>query len=159
MASCLYIDCTNCDFGLEAWSDGNPYYLDPAKLLTKPRHRCKVYVYHPSWPEHPIEGHDVPHVCPACGHEFKVDTEKPRTTCTKCRSSDIVNTYGADGSLCPICKQGRLKAENSGIISSSTPRACCACKARERAKRIVNRRERAPTVANATTGSYARKSF
>jgi hypothetical protein len=117
MASCLDIRCTHCDNTFASWSDGNPYYLDPERMLTRPRSRCKVYVYHPHHPEHPIVGNDVPHLCLSCNHEFMVDTEKPRSTCTKCRSTNIAETDECDGQVCPKCREGRLKAEDSGIIS------------------------------------------
>ena len=117
MAMCLHIQCTHCDNVFEAWSDGNPYYLDPEKLLTQPRSRCKVHVYHPSRPEYPLVGNDVPHLCLACNHEFNVDSEQPRSTCTKCRSMNIVNLYECHDKPCPKCSKGKLQASDSGMIS------------------------------------------
>ena len=65
-----------------------------------PRSRCKVYVHHPDKLEWPIEGNDVPFLCLSCNHMFNVDSEKPRTTCTKCRSSEIVDCCGLGGRAC-----------------------------------------------------------
>ena len=42
--------------------------------------------HHPDKPEWPIEGNDVPFLCLSCNHMFNVDSEKPRTTCTKCHN-------------------------------------------------------------------------
>ena len=117
MAMSLIIECTNCDNSLEQWSDGNPYYIDPRKIFTAPRSRCKVYVYHPDIPDFPIAGNDVPHLCLSCNHQFNVDTEKPRTSCTKCRSRNIVDAWRSGGKPCPKCKKGTLVARDSGCFS------------------------------------------
>ena len=94
--------CTACGNTICAWDDGNPYYIDLIRMMEDdlPRSRCKVYVHHPDKLEWPIEGNDVPFLCLSCNHMFNVDSEKPRTTCTKCRSSEIVDCCGLGGRAC-----------------------------------------------------------
>ena len=133
MAQCCVFRCSVCDNCVAAWDEGNPYYIDLLRMKEKglPRSRCKVYVYHPSppyvpdpilleeiQPDEPIQGNDSPYRCLSCNHEFKVDNAKPRTSCTKCRSTDIVACWLIAGCTCPKCHQGKFELdESSGAIS------------------------------------------
>ena len=107
MAQSMIFQCVSCENCAEAWDDGDPYYIDLNRSLQgMPRSRCKVYVHHPSIPDQPLEGNDVPHLCLDCNHEFQVDTERPRETCTKCRSRNIVDAFLLEGRACPKCPDG-----------------------------------------------------
>jgi predicted lipoprotein with Yx(FWY)xxD motif len=57
MAMGVCFVCSNCAHSVEAWDDGNPYYLDDGGK--------KVYAYHP---DHEALakciGNDAPHLCP-----------------------------------------------------------------------------------------------
>ena len=98
--------CGNCQRAIEAWSDGNPYYLDESGH--------KKYAYHPSDLLALCIGNDSPHLCLACGTEFKVDSRAPRTTCRKCGGADIVHTWELEGRRCPYCKVGTFAADPEG---------------------------------------------
>ena len=112
MAQGVEFVCSFCERGVSAWDDGNPYYIDRDRMAMKglPRSRCKVYVYHPHEPRFPVEGNDVPHLCMDCGHEFNVDSELNRTTCTKCRSTEIVDCFDLNERTCPWCRKGAFKS-------------------------------------------------
>ena len=105
MAQGIEFTCEACGLAVWAWDDGNPYYVDRKKMLAegRPRSRCKGYVHHPEIPPWPVEGNDVPHICLDCAHLFNVDTALERTTCTKCRSSRILDCCRLEGCSCPRC--------------------------------------------------------
>jgi len=93
--------CTSCGHTIEAWSDGNPYYIDSRGK--------KQYAYHPDHEKLArCIGNDDPHLCLACGAEFMVDSEAPVEACPKCGSSEIRDTYSLAGCRCPFCKKGRF---------------------------------------------------
>lgn len=98
MAEGLKFSCNSCGYTIEAWSDGNPYVLSESGR--------KRYVYHPSDELASAVGNDDPHLCLSCGREFKVDSRKPRSTCPKCHSDQIVDTFGLNDKPCPECKVG-----------------------------------------------------
>ena len=99
MAEGVRFVCDKCGHVKEAWSDGNPYYLDPSGR--------KEYAYHP---DHEglakCIGNDTPHLCLACGKEFNVDSRSPRTDCPHCQSDDIADSFQLNGRRCPQCKAG-----------------------------------------------------
>ena len=113
MARGIPIVCDTCGEGVMAWDDGNPYYIDLSKWIPgkRPRSRCKVYVHHPHVPDWPIVGNDEPHLCLACAHSFNIDSERPRTTCTKCASNEIAPLQELADKQCPWCKGGILRAD------------------------------------------------
>lgn len=116
MAQGITFECTSCGNAVEAWDDGDPYYIDLKRSFRGvPRSRCKVYVYHPSIPDQPIEGVDVPHLCLDCNHGFRVDSERPRETCTKCRSRNIADACRLKGRSCPKCGRGSFEGSVSWI--------------------------------------------
>lgn len=104
MAMGLRFTCSHCDKAIEAWSDGNPYYLDERGK--------KRYAYHPN--HELLElciGNDLPHLCLTCGHRFKVDSRRPVTSCRKCRSSSISPDWELEGKGCPYCQKGRFRVD------------------------------------------------
>ena len=116
MAQSMIFQCDSCENCLEAWDDGTPYYLDWTRSRQgMPRSRCKVHAYHPAIPDQPLEGNDVPHLCLDCNHEFRVDSERPRATCTKCRSRNIIDTCRLEGRTCPKCRIGSFEGRPGAI--------------------------------------------
>jgi hypothetical protein len=109
MASGYIFACTHCAFTFEAWDDGNPYILDGDGV--------KQHVYHPDLRRDLAVGNDVPHLCLDCGTLTDIDSEKPRTTCRRCRSTRIIDCCNADASPCPKCKQGTLQRSDDEMIS------------------------------------------
>ncbi len=104
MAEGIRYVCGNCRHAVEAWSDGNPYYID--------EDGAKQYAYHPDHDRlDRCIGNDVPNLCLACGHEFVVDTLAPVETCPSCGAGDIAETFDLDGRRCPSCKAGRFKCD------------------------------------------------
>ena len=101
MAEGVRYVCRGCGKAIEAWSDGNPYYLDDAGR--------KHYAYHP---DHKglakCIGNDSPHLCLACGEEFMVDSRSPHTRCPQCASTKIADTFHLRGKRCPSCKAGKF---------------------------------------------------
>ena len=103
--------CEKCGRAIEAWSDGNPYYIDKSG--------AKQYAYHPDHERlKKCIGNDATHLCLSCGHEFMVDSRNPVVACPRCGSSEIADTFQLDGRLCPFCKQG-VFAFNPESISIS----------------------------------------
>ncbi len=103
--------CDHCARRLEAWDDGNPYFLDEDGE--------KQYAYHPDHDR--LErciGNDSPHLCLACGTEFMVDSRSPTDRCPSCAAADIVDTVAVDGCRCPWCKVGHL-AQVPGFFAIS----------------------------------------
>jgi DNA-directed RNA polymerase subunit RPC12/RpoP len=104
MAEALRFVCGGCGRSIEAWSDGNPYYLDKAGR--------KSYAYHPD--HEALErciGNDSPHLCLACGAEFNVDSRAPVAQCLRCGSADFVDTFRLGGRRCPDCKEGTFTVD------------------------------------------------
>jgi len=95
--------CDACGHRIEAWSDGNPFVVTETGR--------KRYVYHPSDEVDRAIGIDDPHLCLACGRQFKIDSRKPRATCPKCHSEKICDTFILGGKPCPICKRGTFVAD------------------------------------------------
>ena len=102
MAEGVQITCTECDFTIEAWSDGNPYYLD--------EHGEKRYAYHPSPDADRCTAVDVPHICMKCAHEFNVDSAAPIRLCPECNFGRISSLWRLAGKTCPRCKSGEIVA-------------------------------------------------
>ncbi len=116
MAQSWIFECVRCDNHVEAWDDGDPYYVDVRRSLQGiPRSRCKVYVHHPDVPDQPLDGIDVPHVCLDCSHGFHVDDQRPRETCTKCRSRNIVDALRLEGRTCPKCRKGSFEGRPGAV--------------------------------------------
>ncbi|MBT3382050.1 MAG: hypothetical protein HN742_26015 [Lentisphaerae bacterium] len=104
MAEAVRFVCSECPAEIEAWSDGNPYYIDEAGR--------KQYAYHPDHERLArCIGNDSPHLCLACGEEFNVDSEAPIGQCPKCTSTDISETWELAGRRCPHCKGGILAVD------------------------------------------------
>lgn len=104
MAEGVSFVCGKCSHSIEAWSDGNPYYIDEAGK--------KQYAYHPDHQNlERCVGNDDPHLCLACGKGFKEDSRAPRGRCPRCRSTEIAPTTELDGKLCPFCGEGRFRSD------------------------------------------------
>ena len=58
--------CGGCAHTIEAWDEGNPYYIDDDGK--------KQYAYHPSDKRDLCIGNDSPHLCLSYGHEFMPDS-------------------------------------------------------------------------------------
>jgi DNA-directed RNA polymerase subunit RPC12/RpoP len=106
MAQCRRFVCSGCGRKIDAWSDGNPYYIDEAGV--------KKYAYHP---DHDALakciGNDVPHLCLSCGKEVVIDSRSSLPKCPDCDSKTVVCTYHLDGKECPTCKNGRFVQDKS----------------------------------------------
>ena len=104
MAEAVRYVCGGCHNAIEAWSDGNPYYIDEAG--------AKRYAYHPDHKRlDRCIGNDSPHLCLGCGAEFMVDSRAPVATCPKCGEGRSAHTYHLEGRLCPFCKSGVFAAD------------------------------------------------
>jgi len=111
MAEGRIFKCSTCGKSIEAWSDGNPYYID--------EFGSKQYAYHP---DHDglaqCIGNDCPYLCLACGEEFMVVSKKPIDQCPVCQSKDISATFALDGKKCPYCQSGDFSVDpNTYMIS------------------------------------------
>jgi predicted RNA-binding Zn-ribbon protein involved in translation (DUF1610 family) len=99
MAEALRYVCDGCGHAIEAWSDGNPYYIDEAGT--------KQYAYHPDHERlDRCIGNDSPHLCLACGESLMVDSRVPVTACPKCGERELADVFQLDGKRCPFCKAG-----------------------------------------------------
>ena len=104
MAEGIRFQCNECSMTIEAWSDGNPYYIDS--------HRKKKYAYHPDHENLArCIGNDSPHLCLSCGEEFLVDSRAPVSACPKCDSTEICDTFELDGKACPFCSKGTFQLD------------------------------------------------
>ena len=132
MAACFTFVCSHCGYSIEAWDDGNPYFLSD-----KGRHQ---YFYHPGGEEQLMEyvsqsegkdltgaalqkflenrtGNMTDMICLDCGRKFRRDLDKQKALCPsrRCKSANISDTCELEGKPCPTCKQGRFKGEMTGI--------------------------------------------
>lgn len=97
MAECFRFICPGCGKSVEAWSDGNPFYLDEAGK--------KQYAYHPHHDElAKCIANDEPHLCLNCGSEVTIDSRQESKTCPECGSVNVVETVSLEGVKCPQCK-------------------------------------------------------
>jgi DNA-directed RNA polymerase subunit RPC12/RpoP len=104
MAEGVRFICGNCYKSIEAWSDGNPYYIDDLG--------AKRYAYHPDHSMLPLcVGNDKPHICLVCGKDFNVDSRLPVVKCPKCGSANIADTFNLKGKTCPYCKAGTFAVD------------------------------------------------
>ncbi len=111
MAEVINHVCNRCSASIEAWSDGNPYYLD--------ENGTKEYAYHPDHEQlEKCIGNDSPHLCLGCGAEFMVDYEAPSDQCPKCHSQEIADTFELDGRKCPFCKAGTFVRDSDFFVVS-----------------------------------------
>ncbi|MDB4338507.1 hypothetical protein OAA19_00200 [Rubripirellula sp.] len=103
--------CDKCDHSIQAWSDGNPYYLD---LQGK-----KQYAYHPDhFNLDRCIGNDSEHLCLNCAAKLVLDSRKPIKACPECKSGDFQDTYQLEGKRCPFCKDGTFRINPDHICVS-----------------------------------------
>lgn len=111
MADAIRYVYNHCQHSIQAWSDGNPYYIDEIGQ--------KQYAYHP---DHQglarCIGNDAPHLCLACGHGFQVDSREPASACPTCGASQFVDTYHLKGCSCPYCRTGQFLADPNFLCIS-----------------------------------------
>ena len=110
MAQGFVYVCSDCKHEIQAWDDGNPYFLNAKGT--------KVHVYHPDQRLSLCIGNDDPHLCLSCGADFLVDSREPIDACPKCGSDDIRETTGLEGARCPYCKTGTFKRDSSNFMIS-----------------------------------------
>jgi hypothetical protein len=104
MAMCIQSVCQHCGYSVQAWDEGDPYYFDESG--------SKRYAYHPSRERELCIGIDSPHLCLNCGDIFPVDSRAPITTCPKCSSHEIADTFDLEGQVCPACKRGVFRRDS-----------------------------------------------
>ncbi len=102
--------CSTCAHRIEAWDEGDPYYVDPQGR--------KHHAYHPSMERMMCVGIDSPTLCLACGKESASDSAEPLTCCPSCASGEIVSTWELDGRTCPYCRQGTFSADSNSFLIS-----------------------------------------
>ncbi len=98
MAAGKVFACSHCDRKIEAWDEGDPYYLDKRG---KKRHAC-----HPDPHRGLCTGLDSPVLCLNCGAESVSDSAAPIMHCPKCKAGKIMESWALDGRTCPSCKAG-----------------------------------------------------
>ena len=103
MASGMHLKCKKCDFTIEVWSDGNPYFIDDSGQ--------KKYAYHPQSEADLCTEVDVPHICQKCAHQFNVDSAATISHCPKCDYDKIIETWYLLGESCPACKEAKIVAD------------------------------------------------
>ena len=95
--------CERCGFSIEAWDEGNPYYID--------KRGKKRYAYHPDPERERCTGIESPHLCLTCGIEFPIDSNAPVNVCPKCQSAEIADTFDLESRVCPACETGTFKID------------------------------------------------
>ena len=89
MAMGIVFECTACSHRVEAWDEGNPYYVDESGR--------KRHAHHPS-PDHDrCTGDDASVMCLACGERSMSDSAAPIAACPRCASSEPVDLWEEDG--------------------------------------------------------------
>lgn len=102
MAMARKFVCDNCAHEIEAWDDGNPYYIDEAG--------AKQYAYHPDHQRLArCVGNDRDHLCLDCGALFRIDSLAPVDSCPTCSSLNFGATVDLDQKRCPYCKEGYFR--------------------------------------------------
>jgi hypothetical protein len=132
MAACYTFVCSYCRYSIEAWDDGNPYFLSD-----KGR---RQYFYHPGGEEQLKEyvsqsdgkdltgdelnkflekrtGNMSEMLCLDCGRKFRRDLERQKAVCPSrtCKSANIIDTWELEDKQCPKCKQGQFKGSFSAM--------------------------------------------
>lgn len=101
MAQGVRCVCEGCGRGIEAWSDGNPYFID--------EDGAKQYAYHPDHERLArCIGNDEPHLCLSCGHMLMVDSRSPTESCPSCSARNLKDAFRLVGERCPYCDEGRF---------------------------------------------------
>jgi DNA-directed RNA polymerase subunit RPC12/RpoP len=100
MAEGIRFVCSGCGKSIEAWSDGNPFYIDDSGN--------KKYAYHPNHTElEKCIANDAPHLCLNCGNEVKIDS-RFEPSCPGCGSTKVVGTFCLEEVKCPKCDNGKF---------------------------------------------------
>ena len=105
MSECVRFVCSGCGTSIEAWSDGNPFYIDETGN--------KKYAYHPNHDElEKCIANDEPHLCLNCGNEVKIDSRLEPQKCPECGSASVIGTFCLEGVKCPKCDDGQFVVDN-----------------------------------------------
>lgn len=102
--------CTNCSHSLQAWDEGDPYYVD--------KRGKRRYVYHPSPERDRATGVEWPALCLGCGLEITQDSAAAVEQCARCASQEIVDVWAVDGRVCPYCRAGTFAVEPDSFAIS-----------------------------------------
>lgn len=103
MAAGKVLTCSACDRQVEAWDEGDPYFLDAQGE--------KQYAYHPDPQRALCTGLDVPSLCLHCGAETTIDAADVPAPCPQCGQREVVDLWELDGRTCPWCKTGTFAAD------------------------------------------------
>ena len=110
MAACRRLVCGQCGFSVEAWDEGWPYLNGPTGE--------KEYYFHPDPRRDECTGNDFPHLCLACGADFRVDSNSSADRCPQCGSADTCNSFELAGQTCPACHKGTFGIDPDFICIS-----------------------------------------
>jgi DNA-directed RNA polymerase subunit RPC12/RpoP len=110
MAEGRVYKCSACAHAIEAWDDGNPYYLDERGE--------KRYAHHPSPERVRCTGNDTPVLCLGCGAEALRDSAAPIARCPRCAARGLVATWRLEGRTCPYCKAGTFATDPDSLMIS-----------------------------------------
>ena len=104
MAQCIRFVCSGCGQSIEAWDDGNPFYID--------ENGNKKYAYHPNHDEREkCIANDLPHLGLSCGTEVKIDSRLESRVCPECGAGDVVDTWQLEGVKCSKCEDGHFVSD------------------------------------------------
>ena len=111
MAQRIQFVCSECGQSINAWSDGNPFYID--------ENGVKKYAYHPNHDElAKCVANDVPHYCLTCGKESKIDSRLDSKVCPECGSDKVVRAFSMEGVKCAKCKNGYFARNKDSVCIS-----------------------------------------
>ncbi len=134
MAAGYCFRCSNCDFEVTAWDDGNPYIVDDEGQ----RH----FFYHPhgeavieevlarsAWTigksaaevESELGKHtgNMPDaLCRDCGAVSKVDENPELARCGECQGTNLDDAMELEGKPCPKCKKGTFRHDRENFCIS-----------------------------------------
>lgn len=104
MAESRRFMCDGCGNSVEAWSDGNPYYVDEDGE--------KQYAYHAAHEALArCIGNDEEMYCLGCGREFRSDSNSRAVGCPGCSSPEIVSAFELSGCRCARCSSGVFRLD------------------------------------------------
>ena len=99
--------CTGCARAIEAWDEGDPYYVDADGE--------RRYVFHPSPERERATGVEWPALCLACGAEVTRDSALAPGPCPACGGGDVVDAWALEGRRCPSCRRGEFREDERAV--------------------------------------------
>jgi hypothetical protein len=126
MAAGIRFICSQCRFTVEAWDEGNPYFLsDKGKpqFFYHPARERKLEEYIQQSAGRYLTGKEREDfiasrtgnmsdlLCLDCGNTFRLDLEKRKRICPRrnCKSKNVVDPSMMGGKICPRCKMGTFE--------------------------------------------------